>query len=110
MQPEFKEALSESLAKRSEFERRLIERAWEDEAFKQELLTNAKTVYAKEVGQELPEGFEIEVIEETSGIIKMVLPKKPVQVTAEGELSDEVLELVAGGWATFVKRNWFLWS
>jgi hypothetical protein len=36
---------------RFEFERKLIERALEDETFKQELLSNPKAVYARESGE-----------------------------------------------------------
>jgi hypothetical protein len=97
MNPEVKQALSEGLAKRSEFERSLIEKAWEDEVFRQELLTNPQAVYLKETGHEIPEGFEIEIINETPGTIKMVLPQNPVPAELEDELSDEALEAVAGG-------------
>jgi hypothetical protein len=97
MEPELKEALTQDLTKRSEAEHRLIMKAWEDEAFRQELITNPRAVYVREFGYPVPEGFEIEVIEETPGTIKMVLPKNPAPVTAEGELSDELLEMVAGG-------------
>lgn len=97
MNPEVKQAISEGLAKRSEFEQRLIMKAWEDETFRQELLTNPKAVFAREAGQQIPEGFAIEIIEETPGTIKMVLPKNPAPVIAEGELSEEALEAVAGG-------------
>ncbi len=97
MNPEIKQAISEALAKRSEFERKLIIKAWEDEAFRQELLANPKAVYAKEAGRELPDNLKIEVIDEPAGVIKIVLPPNPVTAEVEQELSDEELEAVAGG-------------
>ncbi|WP_414756261.1 NHLP leader peptide family RiPP precursor [Anabaena sp. CCY 9910] len=97
MNPEIKQAISEALAKRSEFERGLIIKAWEDEAFRQELLTNPKAVYARESGHEVPDSFDIEIIEETPGSIKLILPKNPAPVTLEGELTEESLEAIAGG-------------
>ncbi|MFB8790135.1 MAG: NHLP leader peptide family RiPP precursor [Potamolinea sp.] len=97
MNPEIKQAISEALAKRSEFERQLIIKAWEDEAFRQELLANPKAVYAKEAGRELPANLQIEVVDEPAGVIKIVLPPNPVPPQVEEELSDEELEAVAGG-------------
>lgn len=110
MNQQLQEALSQGLAKRSEFEQSLIRKAWEDETFRQELLTNPKAIYARETGHELPEGFSIEVIEETPGTIKMVLPKNPSPVTIEGELTEEALEAVAGGWAVVTRKNWAAWG
>ncbi|HAX78727.1 MAG TPA: NHLP leader peptide family natural product precursor [Cyanobacteria bacterium UBA11372] len=83
---------------RFEFERQLIERALEDENFKQELLSNPKAVYARESGEQLPKDLEIEVIQETPNKVYLVLPTNPAQMTtAEDELSEEALEAVAGG-------------
>lgn len=109
MNQEIKEALSQGLAKRSEFEQNLIMKAWEDEEFRQELLTDPRAVFARETGQEIPEGFSVEVIEENPGSIKMVLPKNPSPVTAEGELTDEALEAIAGGgWVVASRREWIV--
>jgi hypothetical protein len=41
-------------SRRQELEAELIAKAWKDEAFKQELISNPKAVYAREIGQELP--------------------------------------------------------
>lgn len=51
-------------------------------------------MYARELGQQLPENLQIRVMEETSDTIYLALPRSP-QVTEE--LSDEALEAVAGG-------------
>jgi hypothetical protein len=82
---------------RFQFERQLIERALEDENFKQELLSNPKAVYARESGEEMPKDLEIEVIQETPNKVYLVLPTNPAPSVAEGELSEEALEAVAGG-------------
>ncbi len=95
-----KQALTKGLQKRSEFFNSLIIKAWEDEQFRRELLANPKAVYAKEFCCEVPEGLEIHAIEETLGTIKMVFPINPFSAIAEEELSEEVLDAVAGGnWA-----------
>ena len=98
MHEELKEIISQVMNTRSELERKLIERAWEDENFKQELLSNPKAVFARESGQELAKDLEIEVLQETANKGYLVLPTNPASATtAEGELSEESLEAVAGG-------------
>lgn len=98
MHEELKKVISQAMNTRFEFEQKLIQRAWEDQTFKQELLSNPKAVYAKESGEELPKDMEIEVIQETANKVYLVLPTNPVTAnTSEGELSEEALEAVAGG-------------
>ncbi|MFN6487494.1 MULTISPECIES: NHLP leader peptide family RiPP precursor [unclassified Nostoc] len=80
---------------RREIESQLIAKAWKDETFKQELISNPKAVFARELGQELPENLKVKVLEETADTIYLALPRSP-QVSEE--LSDEALEAVAGGW------------
>ncbi len=87
---------------RHEFETQLIIKAWKDESFKQELISNPKAVYARELGQTIPEMPEITVLEESSNALYLVIPKKPVNVVASEELTDEALEAVAGGF----KLSW----
>jgi hypothetical protein len=76
----------------------LISKAMADEAFKRELISNPKAVIAREIGQELPEDVEIEVLEPTPKKLYLVLPLKveSEEIPTE-ELSDKELEAVAGG-------------
>ncbi|NEQ20150.1 MAG: NHLP leader peptide family natural product precursor [Microcoleus sp. SIO2G3] len=82
---------------RHEFELELIARAWKNEAFKQELMSNPKAVYAKELQQQLPNGLEIRVLEETPNTLYLVIPQNSANVQVTEELSDAALESVAGG-------------
>ena len=79
---------------RKEFEAELITKAWKDAVFKQELLSNPKAVYARELGQQLPENLQVQVMEEDDRHLYLALPKSP-QVSEE--ITDEALEAIAGG-------------
>ena len=84
---------------RHEFELELIAKSWKDQAFKQELLNNPKAVYARELQQELPQGLEIQVLEETPSTLYLVIPRNPMTAQVTEDLSEEALESVAGGFA-----------
>lgn len=105
MHDELKKVISQAMNTRFEFEHKLIQRAWEDENFKQELLSNPKAVFARESGEELPTNLEIEVIQETANKVYLVLPTNPAPSVAEGELAEEALEAVAGGIWGCIKRT-----
>jgi hypothetical protein len=80
----------------------LISKAIADEAFKSELISNPKAVIAREIGQELPEGVEIEVLEPTPKKLYLVLPLKVESgEMPSDELSNEQLDAVAGGLEVF---------
>ena len=78
---------------RKEAETKIVSKALEDADFRNNLKANTKAVLAQELGGEIPEGVEIEVLEETDSKLYLVLP--PLML--EEELSDEELEAVAGG-------------
>ena len=83
---------------RAEMERRLIERALEDETFRQRLLDDPKGVVEQELGTRLPEDVRMVTVEETQDTIYLVLPfSSPVGSAEGGSLSDQELEAVAGG-------------
>ena len=62
----------------------LIARAWEDEAFKRELLSDPKATIEKALGITFPEGIEIYVHEQTPTQVHLVLPMKPDNLDAAG--------------------------
>lgn len=72
-------------------ETRIIEKAWRDETFRAALLADPKAVIEAELGQALPQGITVKVVEETADTLYIRLPLNPDQ------LPDEMLDLVAGG-------------
>ncbi len=84
----------------------LISKAMADEAFKSELISNPKAVIAREIGQELPESVEIEVLEPTPEKLYLVLPLKVESgEMASDELSNEQLDAVAGAGTSSETHN-----
>ena len=83
----------------AEMERRLIERSLQDESFKQRLLDDPKGAIEQEPETQLREGIEVRVLEESADTIYLVLPSASPLVGDGGELSDQELEAVAGGYS-----------
>ena len=71
--------------------KRIIAKAWADDAFKARLLADPAAVAAAE-GNAVPAGVKIVVHENKPGELHVVLPAKP-----SADLSDEALEAVVGG-------------
>lgn len=79
---------------RYELQEKIVSKALSDAAYKQELLANPKAAVEKELGITIPEGVAINIMQETGEQVFLVLPYIE---DAEGELSEDQLESVAGG-------------
>ena len=75
----------------------LIAACWKDDALKQRFLSDPHAVLA-EHGMDVPEGMNVNVVENTDNTVHVTLPAAP---TANGDLSDEELENAAGGGECF---------
>ena len=70
----------------------LIAKAWLDEEFRRRLLADPAAAVA-DLGFTLSPGVELRVVEDSEAVHHLVLPPRP----AEGELSEEQLDAMAGG-------------
>jgi hypothetical protein len=82
--------------RRTEMERRLVERGLEDETFRQRLLQDPRGAIEEELGTQLPAELQVVAVEETAETIYLRLPSTS-PLGEGGELSDRELEAVAGG-------------
>ncbi len=73
---------------------RVVAKAWDDEAFKQRLLTDPKAALQAE-GLSFPEDAEVRVVEPNDRLVYFSLPPKPAGLSVE-QLSAEQLSGVAG--------------
>ena len=79
---------------RHDIEAKLVNRCWENAAFRKEFTTDPASCFAKYLNAPKAQLPKIIVHEEEAGSWHIVLPAKPAKT---GELSDEELEKVAGG-------------
>jgi Nitrile hydratase, alpha chain len=84
---------------RAEMERRLIERSLQDESFRQRLLDDPRVAIEQELETRLRESIEVRVVQESADSIYLVLPSASPLVGEGGELSEQELEAVAGGFS-----------
>lgn len=92
--------------KRDEFEAKIVQRAWEDPAYRRRLIANPRQVVSEELakikeGVSIPANIKVTVLEEKPDQIYLVIPVNPREVT--GEMSDKDLQKVAGGTAAAVQ-------
>ncbi len=74
----------------------VINKAWEDDNFRQELVSNPNAAIASVTGGSVPANYELVVADQTDpATIYLNIPPKPNFDNME--LSDEQLEQVAGG-------------
>jgi Nitrile hydratase, alpha chain len=71
---------------------KVIARAWSDDGYKARLVANPKSVLT-EAGIVIEDGPQLRAVEDTADVRHFVIPVAP----AEGELSEDALEQVAGG-------------
>ena len=81
------------VTQRSSLHARLIAKVQEDPTFKQKLMDDPRAAIRDSFGFGVPADVEIEVLEEQPTKLYLVLPTKVEDI----ELSDEMLEKVAGG-------------
>ena len=73
---------------------KVVARTWRDAAFKAKLMADPQATL-KEAGVAVPAGVKVTVVENTAQHFHLVLPPNPT-----GELSDEALDGVAGGFCS----------
>ncbi|KRE50770.1 NHLP leader peptide family RiPP precursor [Paenibacillus sp. Soil724D2] len=58
----------------------IIQKAWEDEAFKNQLIANPKAALKQAFGITLPDDIKVKAVEETSTEFVLVIPTNPAKV------------------------------
>lgn len=82
-------------ASREAFEKAVIQKAIQDDSFRQELIDNPRAVFEKELGRPLiSDDIKIEVLEESPSQLYLVLP--PSLQALSAKLSDDELDNISG--------------
>lgn len=81
---------------RQRLEAQVLERATKDPQFRDQLKQDPRGTVSRDFSVQVPSDFTVEVIEETTSKVYLVLPPAPVQ--RGQELTASELESVAGGW------------
>jgi len=78
----------------------LFAACWKDEALKQRFMSDPRVVLA-EYGIDVPDGMDVNVVENTDNTVHITLPMKP-----SDELSDDELSDAAGGLQDESQMSW----
>ncbi len=68
----------------------IIKKAWEDDSFRQLLLSEPKKAIKETFGVDIPAGIELKVVEESPSLYYLTLPPKPEDV-ADGESGPNIV-------------------
>lgn len=68
----------------------VIKKAWEDPAFKQQLLADPKAAVKDAFGVELPQDIQVTTVEETASHYYLVIPPNPEDI-GSGQSNVEVV-------------------
>ena len=86
----------QSKPRRSDFEARIIAKAWRDRRYKRRLMSNPREVISREIGTEIPREVNIRVLEEEENTLFFVLPRNPNDYSEKEMSADEAVFLAAG--------------
>lgn len=93
--------MSEQGQTRNSVETQVLQRAAQDAQFRQDLIQNPRHVIGTQLGVDIPQNIQIQVLEETPTTFYLVLP--PAQAATGQELSEMDLAGVAGGWTALTE-------
>ena len=84
---------------RQELETKLIGYSWEDEEFFAKLQSDPKAVVEEVSGEKLPDDLKINILQESSDQMCIVIPPKPLSsdFDEEEELTSDQLQTISGG-------------
>jgi hypothetical protein len=68
---------------RFNLESRVVRRAWSDEGYRARLLADPKAALEEELGVALPERLQVQVVEESSDLLCIVLPVDTSKIPVE---------------------------
>ncbi|RKN84131.1 NHLP leader peptide family RiPP precursor [Paenibacillus ginsengarvi] len=66
----------------------IIEKAWSDPVFKQQLLNNPKQAIQDAFGVQIPNEIELKAVEETQTEFYLVIPPNPADTLNSGDPAD----------------------